>query len=122
MKPKSFNGKLNHIEDKCPHCGAVDEYSDVAKNIMELSAQHYKKCIKCQGDFVDTYLIDFADEDDLEAWELSKDWENDQLDQALIFDEMLFGDNLIYDEDNPDQDSDYYDIQPRSIHFIKDED
>ena len=126
MKIKPWHGKLNHIENQCPHCGAKNEYSDITMTVMELSAQHYKLCTKCNGEFVDTYLIHFIDSDeghpmDDESWWSSQcRWENE--DHIALFDELRNKGALIYEEDNPDEDSDYYDIPPQSIHFIKGED
>jgi len=115
-------GKKSIEENTCPHCGAVNEYSDVAKNVMELSAQHYKKCIKCKGHFVDTYLIDFPDYRDQESWEEERRYDDSNVDQVELFNELMENGHLLYDEDNPNDDSDYYDIQLQSIHFITDED
>lgn len=120
MKQKAWRGKLNHHENKCPHCGAYDEYSDVAKTVMELSAQHYKVCIKCQGKFVDTYLIVHDREEYDDRWILECRWENE--DQVELFDEIHDCGILEYDSDNPNDDDEYYELQPNSIHFIKGDD
>ena len=40
-------------------------------------------------------------------------------DHNSIFNQILAKGYLIYDEDNPDEDSDYYEIPQKSIHFIK---
>ena len=121
MNIKPWHGKLNHVENKCPHCGAEDEYSDVRMEVLELSARHYKLCIKCQGEFVDTYLIDFmdSDDDDQAYWEERKLWETE--DHASLFQNLLKKNALMYDEDNPNDDSDYYNIPLQSVHFIKED-
>lgn len=106
-----WHGKLNHDENKCPHCGANDSYSDKKITVMELSAQHYKLCTKCQGEFVDTYLVVFNDDFDAEMWETG--------DHVSIFHQLMRDNNLSYDEDNPDEDSDYYDVPLQSVHFLK---
>jgi len=126
MKPKVWRGKLNHYENKCPHCEAQDSYSDVDITIMELSAQHYKLCTNCGGHFVDTYLIHFIDSDegqpldDESSWTHECRWENE--DHIELFQELYNKGALIYDDDNPDSDEDYYDLIPNSVHFIKGED
>lgn len=121
MKVKPWHGKLNHVENKCPHCGAEDEYSDVKITVMQLSAQHYKLCTKCQGEYVDTYLIHFidSDDDDQAYWEERRLWEEE--DNAKLFEDLNKKEALIYDEDNPNEDSVYYNVPLQSVHFIKED-
>ena len=84
---------------------------------MELSSQHYKKCNECGGEFVDTYLISFPSYAEEKHWSNRRMWEYG--DHNSIFNQILAKGYLIYDEDNPDEDSDYYEIPQKSIHFIK---
>lgn len=116
-----WHGKMSKEENVCPHCGSND-YSDVSVNVMELSAQFYKVCTKCQGKFVDTYLVDFGDDYESESnWSKQEGWEEtDQ--QEEIFKGLSESGWLSYDEENPNKDSDYYDIPTQSINFIKGED
>jgi len=103
-------GKLNKHENTCPWCNTYGEWSDESIEVMELSAQRYKLCIKCGGRFVDTYLIHFIysdHEDSRENWEESERWEDE--DHPSLFHELNNGGALIFDEDNPDKDEDYYD-------------
>jgi len=120
MKNIPLYGKVSHIENKCPHCGADNEYSDQHKYVMELSAQHYKLCIKCQGEFVDTYLIDFADNDEAQdMWESERRFNNPKEDHCQLFDDLESEGFLMYDDYEGREDSDYYDMTPKSINFIK---
>ena len=112
-----WHGKLNHDEDKCPHCSSTSDYHNVRKVVMELSAQHYKKCNSCNGEFVDTYLITWDTDEDERSWSRRAMWEKG--DHASIFNQLMINGNLSYDEDNPDEDSDYYEVPQKSIHFIK---
>lgn len=117
-----WHGKLNFHENKCPHCGALDEYSDKYKTVMELSAQSYKVCIKCGGEFVDTYLIDFGESwNARENWDSSELWDDGKSCQDDIFDGLKKEGWLWFDEDEDREDSDYYNIPPQSIDFIKGE-
>jgi len=120
MAEKPWHGKLSLIENQCPHCGANDEYSDKYKTVMELSAQHYKLCIKCQGEFVDTYLIDFGEDDDArDMWESEGRFDNEKEDQAQLFEDLESEGWLTYDDYEEREDKDYYDIPLQSVHFIK---
>lgn len=112
-----WHGKLNHDENKCPHCSSKSDYHNVRKVVMELSAQHYKKCNSCNGEFVDTYLITFDTDNGEHMWTCRKLWETG--DHASIFNQLLLNGNLSYDEDNPNEDSDYYDVPLQSVHFLK---
>lgn len=122
MKPKKWRGKLNHEENICPHCGTEDQYSDVTITVMELSAQHYKLCTQCQGHFVDTYLITFDDDESEDNWQKQRPFDDKDQDHAELFQGLMKDGYLSYDDDNPDEDGDYYDLIPDSIHFIKGED
>jgi len=121
-----WHGKVSQVENQCPHCGANNEYSDKYKTVMEISAQHFKLCIKCQGEFVDTYLIDFpeyAGGDDAQAmWESERRFDDEKEDQAQLFEDLESEGFLMYDDYEGREDSDYYDIKPKSIHFITGED
>lgn len=128
VKNIPWHGKITFVENKCPHCGANDghtnkdnnEYSDIAMNVMELSAQHFKLCIKCQGEFVDTYLIDFADDYFSEDnWKGNQEWDNKDIDQVELFHRLEKEGFLTYDDYDGRKDSDYYKISPQSINFIK---
>jgi len=110
-----WHGKMSVKENHCPHCGS-DQYSDVSMNVMELSTQHYKLCTKCQGQFIDTYLIVW-DEDGEQDWSVMSRWEKE--DMVALFGELMSQGILEYDEHNPNEDSDYYNIPTQSINFIK---
>jgi hypothetical protein len=119
-KISPWHGKVSQVENRCPHCGADNEYSDKSKNVMDLSAQHYKICIKCQGEFVDTYFIDFGDDDESrDNWEKQRDFELKDTDHAELFDSLNNSGWIEYDDYEGREDSDYYDIPLQSIHFIK---
>lgn len=126
-----WHGKVTYVENRCPHCGVDDEYSDVdkneysdvAKNVMELSTQYFKRCIKCQGEFVDTYLVDFADDYFSEDnWKANEEWNDKDIDQVELFERLEKEGFLTYDDYEGREDSDYYVIKPQSIHFITGED
>jgi hypothetical protein len=116
-----WHGKKSKDEDKCPHCGAYNMWTSVSKTVMELSAQHYKVCTNCQGKYVETYLVCYED-NEIDAWSVEGRYDNPKIDQAELFDELIEDGVIHYDDDNPNPDSDYYDIPPQSIHFIKGED
>jgi len=117
-----WHGKLNHEENVCPHCLACDQFSEVSKEVYELSARSYKLCINCKGKFVDTYLINFGEDYESEDnWMKQRDFEKRGECHADMFNHLESQGWLEYDEHNPDEDKDYYDIKPQSIHFIKGE-
>jgi len=116
-----WHGKITFVENRCPHCGADNEYSDKSINLTELSAQHFKLCIKCQGEFVDTYLLDFGEDYEFEDnWEKQRPFEEE--DHAFLFFSLESEGYLVYDDYEGREDSDYYDIKPKSIHFITGDD
>jgi hypothetical protein len=120
VKTIPWHGKVSQVENKCPHCGVSNMYSDKSKNVMELSAQHYKVCVTCQGEFVDTYFIDFGDDDESrDNWEKQRYFELKDTDHAELFDSLNNSGWIEYDDYEGREDSDYYDIPPQSIHFIK---
>ena len=122
MKTIPWHGKLNRVENHCPHCGAKHQWSEESTECYELSARVYKKCKTCNGEFVDTYLISFGDElIDEGHWEEERPYECAGNDHRALFQDLDAFGHLIYDEENPDEDKDYYDITPQSIHFIKGE-
>lgn len=111
-------GKLSIIENKCPHCGTSAKHKIEDKQVMELSAQYYKVCNKCHGRFVDTYLIDWGNEEDEGVWRDESLWLTKN--QARRFNQLKKSGNLTYDKDNPNEASDYYEYPLQSIDFIKD--
>lgn len=114
MKP--WHGKISKQENTCPHCEAKNEYSDIAHIVRELSAYTYKLCISCHGEFVDTYLIVFDDGDEGD-WEAMSRWETE--DHDPLFEELYNQGFLDYDQNNPNEDSDYYTIPTITEAFIK---
>jgi len=112
-----WHGKMSKQEDKCPHCGAYNMWTSVSKNVMELSAQHYKICTKCKGEYVDTYCVCYEDGE----WREEDCYNDPKIVQEELFDKLVDGGIIFYDDGNPNPDSDYYDIKPQSIHFIKEE-
>lgn len=112
-----WHGKMSQVENKCPHCGSVNDAHNVRKVVDELAAQHFKKCNSCNGEFVDTYLITWDTDNGEHMWHKRGLWKKG--DHASIFNQLMGRGNLCYDEDNPNEDSDYYEIPQKSIHFIK---
>lgn len=111
-----WHGKVSQVENKCPHCGANNEYSDKYKTVMEISAQHFKLCIKCQGEFVDTYLVDFADDYFSEDnWKANEEWNDKDIDQVELFERLEKEGFLMYDDYEGREDSDYYVIDRKSV-------
>lgn len=103
-------GKLSLIENTCPWCEAHNEYSDESMEVMELSAQHYKICTQCQFRFVDTYLIDFVDDYFSEDnWCEGREYQEEEVDQAELFQRLTSEGFLAYDYGNPNPVDDYYD-------------
>lgn len=118
-----WHGKVSQVENRCPHCETDNKFTDKSKTVMELSAQHYKVCLNCQGEFVDTYFIDFGDDEESRYnWEKLRVFELVTENHSAIFDSLNNDGWLDYDDYEGREDSDYYEVPTQSINFIKGKD
>ena len=81
-------------EGICPMCQSEDS-KRISTNVMECSGQDYRKCNKCKTYFVDTYLLDHEDENEV-----------NQYDSGIAY--SLDDFSLEFDSDNPNSPICYY--------------